>query len=84
MAEDSLRRIPSTDWAKIIRKVLRGRPARLPECGGTKVVAFITDYEAVGRIIGHLKPTFIAEKPPAHIFTEVAPMAAEGSSEYFS
>jgi len=29
-----------------------------------KVIAFITDYQAVDRIIEHLKLRFVAEKPP--------------------
>ena len=50
-----------------------------------KVVAFITDYQVVDRIIDHLKLTFAAEKPPpSHVFTEVALMAAEERTEYFS
>jgi len=48
-----------------------------------KVVAFITDYAAVDRIIDHLKLTFVAEKPPlSRVFTEVALMAAEEWAEY--
>jgi hypothetical protein len=36
-----------------------------PECGGQrKVVAFITEFGVVDRIINHLKLTFVAEKPP--------------------
>ena len=54
-------------------------------CGGRmKVIAFITDYRAVDRIIDHLKLTFVAEKPPpSYVFTEVALMAAEESGAYF-
>ena len=49
-----------------------------------KVIAFITEYVAVDRIIDHLKLRFVAEKPPpSHVFTEVALMAAEAGSEYF-
>jgi hypothetical protein len=34
--------------------------------------------------IDHLKLTFAAEKPPSsHVFTEVAPLEAEESGEYF-
>jgi len=36
-----------------------------PQCGGRmKVIAFLTDYSVVDRIIGHLKLTFVAERPP--------------------
>ena len=50
-----------------------------------KVVAFITDYQAVDCIIEHLKLTFVAEKPPpSGVFEQVAIMAAEERAEYFS
>ena len=29
-----------------------------------KVIAFLTDYSVVDRIIDHLKLTFVAERPP--------------------
>jgi hypothetical protein len=49
-----------------------------------KVVAFITDFKAVDRIIDHLKLTLVAEKPPpSRVLTEVALMAAEQRMEYF-
>jgi hypothetical protein len=49
-----------------------------------KVVAFITEYAAVDRIIDHLKLTFAAEKPPpSHVIEQVALMAAEERVEYF-
>jgi hypothetical protein len=56
-----------------------------PKCGGPmKVVAFITDYAAVDRIIEYLKLTFVAEKPPpARVLPEVALMAAEQRMECF-
>ena len=55
-----------------------------PKCGGQmKVVAFITEFGAVDRIIEHLKLTFVAENPPpSHVFTEVALMVAEERAEY--
>jgi hypothetical protein len=49
-----------------------------------KVMAFITHYAALDRIIDHLSLTFVAGKPlPYHIVEQVAPMAAEESEEYF-
>ena len=30
-----------------------------------KVIAFLTDYAVVDRIINHLKLTFIADRPPS-------------------
>jgi hypothetical protein len=38
-----------------------------------KVLAFITGYAVVDRIIDHPKLTFVAATPPSsHIFTEIA------------
>jgi len=49
-----------------------------------RVVAFITDYPAVDRIIDHLKLRFVAEKPPpSHVFDQVALTAAEERAESF-
>ena len=49
-----------------------------------KVVAFLTDFSVVDRIIDHLKLTFAAAKPPpSHVFEQVALAAAEESGEYF-
>jgi len=61
-------------------------PLVCPQCGGMmKVIAFLTDYSVVDRIINHLKLTFIADKPPPPClaYQEVL-MAAETPAEYFS
>ena len=51
-------------WAAMIRKFYEVDPMVCPKCGGQmKVIAFITDYLAVDRIIDHLKLVFVAEKP---------------------
>jgi hypothetical protein len=57
-----------------------------PRCGGTmKVIAFLTDYAVVDRIINHLKLTFVAERPlPTHLAYQEVLMAAESSTEYSS
>ena len=50
-----------------------------------RVVAFLTEYAVVDRIMEHLKLTFVAEKPPpSQVFEPVAPMTAEERAEYFS
>jgi hypothetical protein len=69
----------------MIRKVYEVDPMACPKCGGTmKIIAFLTDFSAVDKIIRHLKLTFAAEKPPpSHIFTDVAPMAAEENVDNF-
>ena len=50
-----------------------------------KVIAFLTDFSVVDRIIGHLKLTCVGERPPP---PQVAPqellLAADVSAEYFS
>jgi len=49
----------------MIRKVYEVDPLVCPQCGGRmKVIAFLTDYAVVDRIIDHLKLTFVAERPP--------------------
>jgi hypothetical protein len=49
MAEEDLKPALSKGWAAMIRKVYEIDPMICPQCGGTmKVVAFITDYVAVG------------------------------------
>ena len=46
-----------------------------------KVIAFITNYPVVDKIISHLKLTFVADKPPpAHLVYQDVLMAAECSS----
>ena len=84
MSEEDRKPVPSKGWAAMIRKVYEVDPILCPKCGGTmKVVAFITDYAAVDRIIDHLKLTFVAEKPPpSRVFEQVGLMAAEEREEY--
>jgi len=80
------KRIPSKGWAEMIRKLYEVDPMACPKCGGTmKVVAFITDYAAVDRIVDHLKLTFAAAKPPPSqaAFQEIL-MAADPLVDYFS
>jgi len=75
--------VPSKGWAEMIRKVYEVDPILCPQCGGRmKVIAFITDYQAIDSIIAHLKLTFVAAKPrPSHVFTEVALMEAEENAD---
>jgi hypothetical protein len=43
------------------------------------IIAFITDYAVVDRIIDHLKLRFVAAKPPSpHVFEHVALSSAAG------
>ena len=85
LAEDEPKLIPPKGWAEMIRKVYEVDPMVCPKCGGTmKIIAFITEYAVVDRIIDHLKLTFVAAKPPpSHVFEQVALTAAEESGEYF-
>jgi hypothetical protein len=61
-------------------------PMVYPHCGGKMcVIAFLTDYAVVTRIIDRLKLTFVAERPPPpHIAYQEGLMAAETSTEYLS
>ena len=50
-----------------------------------KVIAFLTDYGVVDRIINHLKLTFVADKPPPpHLAYQEHLVAAEAPVDYFS
>jgi hypothetical protein len=57
-----------------------------PQCGGQmRIIAFLTDYAVVDRIISHLKLTFVAERPPPpHTVHQELFTGAESSAEYFS
>ena len=57
-----------------------------PECGGTmRVIAFLTEYTVVDRIIDHLNLTFVADRPPPpQVAFQEYLMPAESSAEYFS
>jgi len=84
--EEESRKIPCRGWAEMIRKVYEVDPLVCPECGGRmKIIAFITDYSVLDRIINHLKLRFIADKPPPPLIaSQEVLMAAEAGSEYFS
>jgi hypothetical protein len=50
-----------------------------------KVIAFLTDYSVVDRIIGHLKLNFVAERPPPpHVAYQELLMAAKAGGDYDS
>jgi hypothetical protein len=50
-----------------------------------KIMAFLTDFSVIDRIISHLKLSLVADEPPRPriVFQELL-MAAETSTEYFS
>jgi hypothetical protein len=70
----------------MIRKVNEVDPMVCLRCGGQmKVIAFLTDFSVVDRIIGHLKLSFVAERPPPpHIAYHELLMAPEAPAEYLS
>ncbi|MBM3284256.1 MAG: acid--CoA ligase [Candidatus Aminicenantes bacterium] len=51
-----------------------------------RIIAFITDYAVVDRIINHLKLKFAAARPPpvSSHFSQRVLMAAEALADYFS
>jgi hypothetical protein len=50
-----------------------------------KVIAFLTDYSVVDRIINYLKLTFAGERPPPpQVAFQEYLVAAETSAGYFS
>jgi len=70
----------------MIRKVFEVDPLVCPRCRSRmRIIAFITDYDAVDRIINHLKLTFVADKPPPpHLLYQELLMDSETGAEYFS
>ena len=83
--EDEVSFVPSRGWAEMVRKVYKVDPLICPKCGDRmRIIAFITDYSVVDRIIHHLKLTFFAERPPSsQIAQQELLMAAEERGEYF-
>jgi hypothetical protein len=79
MVEEELRPVPAKGWAEMIRKVYEVDPMVCARCGGRmRIIAFLTDYAVVDRIIDHLKLTFVAERPPpTHLPYQEVLMAAE-------
>jgi hypothetical protein len=86
MVEEELRPVPAKGWAEMIRKVYEVDPMVCARCGGQmRIIAFLTDYAVVDRIIDHLKLTFVAERPPpTHLPYQEVLMAAEAPAEYSS
>ena len=86
IVENELKPAHSKGWAAMIRKVYEVDPLVCPHCGGMmKVIAFLTDYSVVDRIINHLKLSFVAERPPPpQVAFQEYLMAAEAPAEYFS
>jgi len=85
IVEEELGRLLSKGWAAMIRKIYEVDSMICSKCGGRmKVVAFLTEYAVVDRIIDHLKLQFVADRPPpSPVFEQVALPAAEESGEYF-
>jgi hypothetical protein len=85
LIEEESARIPRRGWAEMIRKVYEVDPLVYDQCGGQmKVIAFITDYAVVDRIIHHLKLTFVAGKPPPpHLVYQELLMDSETGAEHF-
>jgi hypothetical protein len=58
-------KILSPGWRELISKVYQTDPLTCPACGAQmKVIAFITDYAVIDKIIHHLGVTFTAKRPP--------------------
>jgi hypothetical protein len=86
MVKENLTRIASKGWAAVIRKVCEVDPMLCPRCGSTmKVIAFLTDFSVIDRIIRHLKLMSVADNPPPpRIAYQEVLMTAEAGGEYLS
>jgi len=68
----------------MIRMVCEVDPLLCPSCGGKmSIISSIEDHKVIDKIIGHLKLTFHAERPPPQVVQQELLMAAEESGEYF-
>jgi len=85
IAEDGPAYVPAKGWAEMIHKVYEVDPLRCPTCGGQmSIISFIEEPKTIDRIIGHLKLTFEAERPPPpRVVQQDLLMAAEEKGEYF-
>jgi len=86
LIEEECPRIPCRGWAEMIRKVYEVDPLLCTKCGGKmRVIAFITEFSVVDRIINHPKLTFVADKPPPpRLAYQELFMATETGAKYFS
>jgi len=85
IVEEESPRIPRRGRAEMIRKVYELNPLSCPKCQGEmRVIAFLTDYAVIDRIIKHFKLTFHAERPPPpQSVQQELLIAAEEHGEYF-
>ncbi len=83
--EDEPNYVPPKGWAEMIRKVYEVDPLLCPRCGGQmRIISFIKEPKIIDKIIGHLKLTFEAARPPPpHNVQQELLMAAEERGEYF-
>jgi hypothetical protein len=83
--EDGPAFVPAKGWAEMICKVYEVDPLRCPSCGGQmRIISFIEEPKTIDRIIGHLKLTFEAERPPPpRVLQQDLLMAAEEMGEYY-
>ena len=83
--EEESPRVPRRGWAEMIRKVYEVNPLTCPKCQAEmRIIAFLTDYAVVDRIIAHLKLTFVAERPPPpHVISQEFLMDSETAAEYY-
>ena len=84
--EEECPRVPRRGWAEMIRKVYEVNPMACPKCQAEmRIIAFLTDYAVVDRIIAHLKLTFVAERPPPpHLVSQEFLMDSEAPADHFS
>jgi len=72
--------------AELIRNVYEVDPLLCPRYDGQmRIIAFLTDYAVVDRIIKHLKLTFVVERPrPPKMVSQEFFLDSEASADYFS
>ncbi|MFH1312476.1 MAG: hypothetical protein ABIJ00_04540 [Candidatus Eisenbacteria bacterium] len=65
IVEPSSAPITSPGWRELIKRLYEVDPLICPICGSEmKVIAFITHYEVIDKIIHHLRLIFRCQRPP--------------------
>ena len=86
LIEEECPRISRRGCPETNRKIYEVDPLRCSQCQAQmRIIAFISNYAVVDRIINHLKLTFVAERPPPpHMVYQKLLMTAEPPADYFS
>ena len=82
VSEYQPRRIPSKQWRECIKKIYETDSLCCPNCGGEKIICFITDQQVIRQILKHLGLwTLTSSRDPPN--TKSSPKNQELIYEFF-